>query len=57
MSWHLSSVKNERMWLSYGMDRMCDGLSPGGGGSVADPDPWNPYHFPGSGYGSVSKNG
>ena len=23
------------------------------GGSVADPDPWNPYHFPGS--GSVSK--
>ena len=23
--------------------------------SVADPDPWNPYHFPGS--GSISKNG
>ena len=23
--------------------------------SVVDPDPWNPYHFPGS--GSVSKNG
>ena len=25
--------------------------------SVADPDPWNPYHFPGSRSGSVSKNG
>ena len=25
--------------------------------SVSDPDPWNPYHFPGSGSGSVSKNG
>ena len=24
-------------------------------GNLADPDPWNPYHFPGS--GSVSKNG
>ena len=23
--------------------------------SVADPDPWNPYHFPGSGSVSVSK--
>ena len=21
--------------------------------SVADPDPWNPYHFPGSGSGSI----
>ena len=25
--------------------------------SVTDPDPWNPYQFPGSGSGSVSKNG
>ena len=25
--------------------------------SVADPDPWNPYHFPRSVSGSVSKNG
>ena len=46
VSWHLSSVKNERMWLSYGMDRMCDGLSPGGRGQCGGSGSVESVSFP-----------